>query len=243
VVAIFRLRHIGCRLVFIEVKTARPKTQALSRGFLAISFWFLKHAADCRMDGYAVTNGLLGMWHGITGVTRDIQGGSIATVPAQSRETTQSSSRNGPLVPGGQQLTSEASSPGWIDGILGDLQTLEYVLAETLLLLDKLHGNTPLSALGLLVKCRSTWEELEPMLRAAMSSNDGTTRDGSQRQHRKMPFANGVRSPHLPPSDLSAPSRRPGTGTHQGLEEGQHIERLCGKLQDAVMNFHHIAHK
>ena len=104
------------------------------------------------MDGYAVTNGLLGMWHGITGVTRDIQGGTVATVPAQSSGTQQSPSRDGPLIPESQQrMSGSSSSLGWIDGLLGDLQTLEYVLAETLLLLDKLHGKTPLSAVGLLV--------------------------------------------------------------------------------------------
>jgi hypothetical protein len=195
------------------------------------------------MDGYAVTNGLLGLWHGITGVTRDIQGGSAATVPAQPGETQQSSSRDGSVAPGSQRRISNASSLSWIDGILGDLQTLEYVLAETLLLLDKLHGKTPLSALGLLVKCRSMWEELEPMLRAALTSSDETARDDSHRRRRQMPFANGVRSPHLPPSDPSAPTRRFRNRAHQGLEDGEHIERLCGQLQDTVMNFHHIAHK
>lgn len=132
-----------------------------------------------------MTNGLLGMWHGITGVTRDIQGGTEATVPAQSSETQQSPSRNGPLIRGSQQRISDASSSlGWIDGLLGDLQTLEYVLAETLLLLDKLHGKTPLSAVGLLVKCRSIWDELEPMLRAALTSGDETARDAGGTKHR-----------------------------------------------------------
>lgn len=140
-------------------------------------------------------------------------------------------------------MSGSSSSLGWIDGLLGDLQTLEYVLAETLLLLDKLHGKTPLSAVGLLVKCRSIWEELEPMLRAALTSGDKTARDAGGTKHRQMPFANGVRSPHLPPSEPSVSSHRFATGAHQGLEERQHVERLCGKLQDTVMNFHHIAHK
>lgn len=205
--------------------------------------FFVLTRSEHEMDGYAVTNGLLGMWHGITGVTRDIQGGSAATVPAQPGETQQSSNRDESVAPGSQQRISDASSLSWIDGLLGDLQTLEYVLAETLLLLDKLHGKTPLSALGLLVKCRSIWEELEPMLRAALTSSDGTARSDSHRRCRQMPFANGVRSPHLPPSDPLVPTRSFRSGAHQGPGEGQRIERLCGRLQDTVMNFHHIAHK
>jgi hypothetical protein len=177
------------------------------------------------MDGYAVTNALLDIFERVIDLTRDTRKQSIATT------------HRGPKVFAHDEHAPDDSRSRWIDCTLRDLQSSEYIIAETLLLLNKLHGQTPLSAIGLLGRCRTIWNALDPMLKRALEVSDQSTRAENGTENRQMPFPDGVRSPHLSASDPPLSIYRSKTGRHQEVEEGQRIEHLARELQATAMDF------
>jgi hypothetical protein len=147
---------------------------------------------------------------------------------------------------GSQKAPSGPPLYGWLDKSLADLEIMESLLTETLLILDRLHGAIPASSLGFLKKCKASWDELEPMLKLIMSliGFDQCDQDEDQTRPRRMPFANGIHSPHLSPGASSSSRRRSISETCRAVAaNGRDVKDLCKELEDTVVRFHQVTIK